>query len=199
VTASRRALPREALRRKVLALAALAGVALWPSAPPPAAAQTPCGALDDGPCNPTVCGVFDPQPCVPETRYPIGQDLRLTIDTRSPPPERPQGDLDSIAALFRSLRACFVPPDAAKAGPGTEVSLRLSFKRNGEVIAPPRWTYTTPKTPDETRQLYRDAAMAALARCTPLRLSKGMAGAIAGRPIAIRYVENRELAKEVRQ
>ncbi len=186
--------------RRALTLAALAGGALWLAASPPAAltpaaAQTPCGVLDNGPCNPTVCSVFDPQPCVPQMQYPIGQDLRLTIETRTPPPERPDGDLDNIAALFRTLRACFVPPDEDKARAGIEVSLRLSFKRSGEVIAPPRWTYTTPKTPAETRQVYRDAATAALARCTPLRLSKGMAGAIAGRPIAIRYVENRELKR----
>jgi hypothetical protein len=186
--------------RRAFALAALAGGALCLVAPPPAAlapaaAQTPCGVLDNGPCNPTVCSVFDPQPCFPDVRFPIGQDLRLTIETRSPPPERPEGDVDNIAALFLALRACFVPPEEDKARAGTEVSLRLSFKRSGDVIAPPRWTYTTPKTPAETRQAYRDAATAALARCTPLRLSKGMAGAIAGRPIAIRYVENRELKR----
>ena len=160
----------------------------------PAAAWTPCG-LGDEPCNPTVCSLSDPQPCVPTLQYPTGQDLRLTIDTKTPPPEKPEGDLDTIAALFTTLRACFVPPDEGKARAGTEVSLRLSFKRSGEVIAPPRWTYTTPKTPDATRQAYRDAATAALARCAPLRFTRGMAGAIAGRPIAIRYVENRELPR----
>ena len=160
-----------------------------------AAAQTVCSVFDDRPCAPTVCGVFDPWPCVPDVQYPIGQDLRLTIESRTPPPERPDGDLDTIAGLFKMLRACWVPPDADKARDGLEISLRLSFKRNGEVVGPPRWTYTTPKTPDDARQTYREAVAAALARCTPLRFSKGMAGAIAGRPIAIRYVENRELQR----
>jgi hypothetical protein len=180
--------------RGALALAALAGGALCVATAAPAAAQnTPCGVFDNGPCNPTVCSVYDPWPCVPMQQNPIGQDLRLTIDTKTPPPEQPEGDLDTIAALFQTLRACFVAPDENKARAGTEVTLRLSFRRNGDVVGAPRWTYTTPKTPDETRQIYRDAATTALARCTPLRFSKGMAGAIAGRPIAIRYVENREL------
>jgi len=96
-------------------------------------------------------------------QYPIGQDLRLTIETRTPPPERPAGDLDSIAELFRILRACFAPPEEDKARAGLEVSVRLSFRRSGDMVGPPRWTYTTPKTPAETRQLYRDAATAALA------------------------------------
>ena len=34
-------------------------------------------------------------------------------------------------------------------------------------------------------------------RCTPLHFSKGMAGAVAGRPIAIRYVDERTLANSI--
>jgi hypothetical protein len=184
--------------RRTAALAVALGGALCVGAAP-VSAQTVCSVFDGRPCPTTFCSVFDPEPCRPDVQYPIGQDLRLTIETKTPPPEQPAGDLDNIAALFRSLRACFVPPDEDKARAGTEVSLRLSFKRNGEAIAPPRWTYTTPKTPEATRQVYREAATAALSRCTPLRLSKGMAGAIAGRPIAIRYVENRDLPKREAQ
>jgi hypothetical protein len=155
--------------------------------------QQPCSVFDGRPCTPSFCSVFDEGPCLQDFGAPIGQDLRLTIDTKTAPPQRPDGELNTIAALFQSLRACWVPPEEDKARAGLEVSVRLSFKKNGEVIAPPRWTYTTPKTPDGVRQIYRDAVTAALARCTPLHFTKGMAGAIAGRPIAIRYVENREL------
>jgi hypothetical protein len=155
--------------------------------------QQPCSVFDGRPCTPSFCSVFDEGPCLQDFGAPIGQDLRLTIDTKTAPPQRPDGELNTIAALFQSLRACWVPPEEDKARIGLEVSVRLSFKKNGEVIAPPRWTYTTPKTPDGVRQIYRDAVTAALARCTPLHFTKGMAGAIAGRPIAIRYVENREL------
>jgi len=34
---------------------------------------------------------------------------------------------------------------------------------------------------------------AALKRCTPLNFSPGMAGAVAGRPIAIRFVDDRTI------
>jgi hypothetical protein len=155
--------------------------------------NTICSVFDGKPCTPTFCSVFDEGVCIPDVQYPIGQDLRLTIDTKTAPPPKPDGELNTIAALFQSLRACFVPPDEDKARAGLEVSVRLSFKKSGEVIASPRWTYTTPKTPDEVRQTYRDAVTEALVRCTPLRFTKGMAGAIAGGPIAIRYVENRAL------
>ena len=36
-----------------------------------------------------------------------------------------------------------------------------------------------------------DAVNAAIARCVPLHFSDGMGGAVAGRPIAIRFVDNR--------
>jgi hypothetical protein len=152
-----------------------------------------CSVFDGQPCTPSFCSVFEDGVCIPDYGFPIGQDLRLTIETNAPKPDKPDGDIDTISALFRTLRACFVPPAADRARAGTQVALRLSFRRSGEIIAPPRWTYTTPDTPSDARQLYRDAATAALTRCAPLHFSKGMAGAIAGRPIAIRYVENRDL------
>jgi hypothetical protein len=152
-----------------------------------------CSVFDPGPCAPAFCSVFQDGVCFPDFGFPIGQDLRLTIWSRTPSPEKPDGDLDSIASLFQFLRACWVPPKADEARAGMEISLRLSFKRSGELIGPPRWTYTSRHAPEDARKHYRDAATAALARCTPLHFSKGMGGAIAGRPIAIRYVDNRDL------
>ena len=177
-----------------LLLPALGAVAFVAAVPEPAAAV--CSVLDHHPCAPTVCSVFRHGPCIPEIDYPIGQDLRLTIDTKTPPPAKPDGDLSTIAAVFKALRACWVPPDEDKARAGTEISVRLSFKRSGDAVGPPRWTYTSPRTPDETRQTYRDAVSAALTRCEPLHFTKGLGGAIAGRPIAIRYVENRDLPRD---
>jgi hypothetical protein len=155
-----------------------------------------CSVFDGRPCTPAFCSVFEDGVCIPDYGFPIGQDLRLTIETKASPPEKPDGDINTISSLFRMLRACFVPPNEDKARAGTQVALRLSFKRSGEMIATPRWTYTTPATPKEARELYRDAVMSSLAHCAPLHFSKGMAGAIAGRPIAIRYVENRDLPSE---
>ena len=65
------------------------------------------------------------------------------------------------------------------------------------IIAPPRRTYSSREAPDDVRNTYRDAVDAALKRCTPLHFSKGMAGAVAGRPIAIRFVDERTLANSI--
>jgi hypothetical protein len=61
------------------------------------------------------------------------------------------------------------------------------------VIAPPRVTYKATTRPSEVRNVYREAVNATISRCTPLHLSKAMGGAVAGRPIAIRFVDDRTI------
>jgi hypothetical protein len=80
---------------------------------------------------------------------------------------------------------------------GMEYTIRFAFRRDGEITAPPRRTYSSHEAPDEVRDTYRDAIGEALKRCTPLHFSKGMAGAVAGRPIAIRFVDERTLANSI--
>jgi hypothetical protein len=52
-------------------------------------------------------------------------------------------------------------------------------------------TYVSPEAPAETREVYLHAITTALERCIPLPFSDGLGGAVAGRPIAIRFVDNR--------
>jgi hypothetical protein len=163
-----------------------------------------CSVFDKHPCMPTVCSVFRRGPCIPEIDYPIGQDLRLTIETVAAD-ENPEGavakdDVDrsdhklaTLRDMFDALRACWVPPPKEEARLGMQMSVRFAFKRSGEIIAPPRVTYTSPDAPPEARETYHDAITSALARCTPLPFTAGLGGAVAGRPIAIRFVDNRKL------
>jgi hypothetical protein len=93
--------------------------------------------------------------------------------------------------MFDALRACWVPPPQEEARLGMQMSVRFAFKRSGNIIAAPRVTYASPGAPAETREVYLHAISAALERCTPLPFSDGLGGAVAGRPIAIRFVDNR--------
>ena len=166
----------------------------------PAAAVDPlnpspnCSPLDPGPCAPSNCGVFGGSPCVPYHLPPIGQDLHLTIVSRDgepPHPPDPNHNIDSIGELFGALRGCWEPPPLDTAHHGIQMSIRFAFKRSGEIIAQPRVTYTSRDADDDTRRAWHEAIDAALARCTPMPFSGAMAGAIAGRPIAIRFVDDR--------
>jgi len=113
------------------------------------------------PCHPSFCSVFHLGPCFPYYLPPIGQDLRLTIvstddDARENAThgadanaEQTAGDrnLDSIRDMFAALRACWAPPAKDEARHGVEYTSRFAFKRDGEVVAPPRMTYASHDAP----------------------------------------------------
>jgi hypothetical protein len=178
-------------------------------------ARSPCNLLSGQPCHPSFCSVFHLGPCFPQYMPPIGQDLRLTIvstddddSARTPDAgankshddaDKTAGEkpLDSIREMYVALRACWTPPPKDEARHSMEYTIRFAFKRDGEIVAPPRRTYSSHEAPDDVRDTYRDAVDEAIKRCTPLHFSAGMAGAVAGRPIAIRFVDERTLAKSI--
>ena len=163
--------------------------------------HSPCSVLDGRPCTPSFCSVFNHGPCIPDIDYPYGENLQLTIQTvpaqdDAPKYQKPDHDLDTIADLFAELRSCWSPPPADAARADMQMSVRFSFKRSGEIIASPRLTFATPGVSADTRATYLKAITTSLDACVPLKLTSGLGGAIAGRPIAIRYVDNRELGKQ---
>ena len=187
--------------RRAQALIGLGSLMLATSALEVRSADAMCGVFARHPCFPTVCGVFGRHPCYPD--YWIGQDLRLTIESVSTVERPPDGDdhgrsdasdhkLDTLRAMFDALRACWIPPAKDEARAGMQMSVRFAFRRSGEIIAMPRVTYVSPGAPPEARETYLYAINAALERCTPLPFSQGLGGAVAGRPIAIRFVDNRD-------
>ena len=163
--------------------------------------HAPCSVLDGRPCTPTFCSVFNHGPCIPEIFHPLGQDLQLTIESvpsqdQMAKYQKPDHDLDTIGDLFAALRSCWTPPAAETARQGMQMSVRFAFKRSGEIIAAPRLTFSTAGVPADTRTTYLRAVNASLAACAPLKFTNGLGGALAGRPIAIRYVDNRDLGKQ---
>ncbi len=155
---------------------------------------------------PAPCSVFHDGPCIPYELPPIGQDLRLTIvttDAEAPSPDKSREtgkshDVDehalaSIRDLFAAFRACWVPPPKTEAHHGMEYTVRFALKRDGSMVAPPRMTYSSHGVPAAMREVYRTAIDEALQRCTPLQFTARMGGAVAGRPIAIRFVDNRTI------
>ena len=183
------------------ALLALAGAASARSRHPVDAtpfSHAPCSVLDSRPCTPSTCSVFDHGPCIPEIDYPIGQNLQVTILSVPAKDDaakyhKPDHDLDTIGDLFAALRSCWSPPAADDARAGMQMSVMFSFKRSGEMIAAPRLTYATPGVSTDLRDRYLKAIVTSLQGCAPFPFTAGLGGAIAGRPIMIRYVDNREL------
>ena len=163
--------------------------------------HAPCSVLSGEPCTPSFCSVFNHGPCIPEIDYPYGENLQLTIETvpsrdDAAKYQKPGHDLNTIGDLFAELRSCWTPPPADAARQGMQMSVRFSFKRSGEIIGAPRMTYATAGVPTDVRATYLKAINASLDSCVPLKFTGGLGGALAGRPIAIRYVDNRDLGKQ---
>jgi hypothetical protein len=74
-----------------------------------------------------------------------------------------------------------------------QITVMLSFKRNGELLGKPRITYETPNASEDERLSYRVAMAQALTRCMPLQFTDGLGNALAGRPITIRFIDDRKL------
>lgn len=159
--------------------------------------SAPCSVFDRAPCTPAFCGVYGHWPCVP-LQPSLPQGLLLTIKSSDVTDggKAPEGPVNSIRDLFAALRGCWEPPPLDEALHGMQMSVRFSFKRSGEPIATPRVTYTSHEADQDTRQIYRHAIDAALERCTPMPFTQGMGGAIAGQPIAIRFVDDRDDSKD---
>jgi hypothetical protein len=163
--------------------------------------HAPCSVLSGEPCTPSFCSVFNRGPCIPEIYYPYGENLQLTIDSvpshdDAAKYQKPDHDLNTIGDLFATLRSCWSPPPPTSAREGMQMSVRFSFKRSGEMIGAPRMTYATAGAPADVRAAYLKAINASLDACVPLKFTGDLGGALAGRPIAIRYVDNRDLGKQ---
>jgi hypothetical protein len=107
--------------------------------------------------------------------------------------QQPAAPLNTIAEVFAALEACWIPPALEQARAGMQITVMLSFKRNGELLGKPRITYETPGASDDERASYRVAMAQALRRCTPLRFTDALGGALAGRPLTMRFIDNRKL------
>ena len=164
-------------------------------------AHSPCSVLSHRPCTPYFCSVFNHGPCIPEIDYPYGENLQVTVESVPSDNDkskyvRPDHDLDTIGDLFAELRSCWSPPPTDAAQKGMQMTVRFSFKRDGGIIATPRMTFATAGVSADVRNTYLKAINASLDACLPLKFSDGLGGALAGRPIAIRYVDNRDVANQ---
>jgi hypothetical protein len=162
--------------------------------------HAPCSVLSHRPCTPYFCSVLNHGPCIPEIDYPYGENLQLTVESAPSQDDaskyqRPDHDLDNIGDLFAALRSCWTPPEVDAAKEGMQMTVRFSFKRSGDLIGAPRITFATAGVSADLRDSYFQAINSSLEACAPFKFTGGLGGAVAGRPIAIRYVDNRALDK----
>ena len=109
--------------------------------------------------------------------------LLLCIAPVRAEPER----VDNLKEVFARLRTCWKPPPPSRANPGIDITVIVSFNRDGNILGHPKITYESEQATDNDRLLYRIAVMETLQRCTPMPFTESMAGAVAGRPFAVQF------------
>jgi len=109
-------------------------------------------------------------------------------------PKGPKGPLNTLADVGKALRSCWRWPPASEVRSGMELTVLLSFKKDGEIFGA-RITYQSRDVPDDEKALYYGALLAALSRCSPLPLSESLGSAIAGRPLRFHIHDTRQQRK----
>ncbi|MCS3449311.1 MULTISPECIES: hypothetical protein [Bradyrhizobium] len=94
--------------------------------------------------------------------------------------------LNTIKDVVLAIHRCWRPPPADKAGP-IDITVIVSFNREGAILGHPRISYESQEATDNDRIAYRIAVMETLQRCTPLPFTESLGGAVAGRPFAIPF------------
>jgi hypothetical protein len=106
--------------------------------------------------------------------------------------EMAPGSINTLNDLFIALQACWQPPPLEQARDGMELTVRFSLTRFGRILGKATITFETRDASDDERLAYRKAVAQALERCTPFPLTDALGGAIAGRPLAIRFIDTRK-------
>ena len=94
--------------------------------------------------------------------------------------------LDTIRDVVLKLHSCWRPPPLSQANP-IDITVIVSFNRQGAILGHPRITYESEQATDNDRLQYRIAVMETLQRCAPLPFTEALGGAVAGRPFAIPF------------
>jgi hypothetical protein len=177
-------------------MGAFAAVAIGMVAAPEEAGAV-CSVFDRRPCTPYYCGIYSGARCVPEIYYPLNQVPVLKVQGHVGPSEPIDRDhpVNRLNELGPLLSKCLELPPDDEVRNGMRVTLKLAFKKNGDLLGEPRFTYITHEAPPEVKAAYHDAAIDMLHRCTPLPITEGLGGAIAGRPFVVPIVETRTETK----
>ena len=119
-----------------------------------------------------------------------GQTLRGTVEVPVSDRRDEAAPIDTLRALYPALAACWQAPEGLAKFERAEITARFALRRDGSLIGEPRITFA--QTPGEARarELLTQSAIDAIRRCTPARISERLGSAIAGRPIALRFIHS---------
>jgi hypothetical protein len=122
-----------------------------------------------------------------------GAALAIAVAAISAAAQKPQAPLNTLKDIGAALQACWVPPPMDQSRPGMQITVQMSFRRNGELFGQPRITFESAGASDDERLAYRIAVAQMLQRCAPLPFTEALGNAVAGRPFTMRFIDDRKL------
>jgi hypothetical protein len=120
----------------------------------------------------------------PPSALPQSHNLLIRPGPEGTGPSR----IDTLREVGQAIRACW--RRSGEAYSGQDVTVRVSFKRNGEVLGKPMIThYGAGRSDAETRRDFTQAVQDAFVRCSPMPFTPRFGAAVAGRPFTFRFVD----------
>lgn len=107
---------------------------------------------------------------------------------------RPPADaapVDGMRALGRALHACWAPPPGTE---GSEITFKFGLTAKGELRGKPLATYSVLTGSQDKQRAFVAAALVALSRCTPVRMTEDFARVAASRVLILRFVSGQRRA-----
>ena len=125
----------------------------------------------------------------PPTSLP--QQLNGVVRASRPRDARP-ARIDNVRQVFAAVRSCWRLTPRREAT-GQQMTLRMSFKRSGEILGEPRITYYEGAPGSEASRDFTGAVGAAFRACVPLPFTDSFGAAVAGRPFTFRFIDDRRV------
>jgi len=105
--------------------------------------------------------------------------------------EASKAQLDTLEDVKHAIQHCWRWPPVRAIRTGMELTVRLSFKRNGEIFGA-RVTHQSRDVSDDEQFAYYRALVLMMKRCSPLPVTPALGDAIAGRPFFFRFHDTRK-------
>jgi hypothetical protein len=134
------------------------------------------------------------EPDEPPLEPPLALPESYNSIVRPPAPDQaPLTRIDTLREINQTIGACWRPPPGSGYS-GQEITLRIAFKRNGEVLGHPKITYYRKGSGgDEQRESFSRSVREAFVRCSPLPFTERLGAAVAGRLFTFRFIDSRAL------
>ena len=96
--------------------------------------------------------------------------------------------LETLQSVGNYLSRCMEEHGLDHGSAGRDVTLRMSLRRDGYLVGPPKITYLRTIPSEEERNHFVQSLLLALKACLPVPITPSLGGAIAGNPLAIRFL-----------